>query len=380
MKKVIALIVAIVLVAGAVMVIKKKKRAIASAPMAAAYPLPVDAVTVMEGSLDISSHYIGTVEPLNYADISPRITGNILAVNVREGDLVRKGQLLVTIDDRQLKEKESAQAFEIPAAESQLSGAKSVYETQQAVYERDEMLYKAGAISLEALQRSKAQRDSARAQVKSLEDQIKALRNMYKAASVETSYTRLHSPIDGVVAKRLEEPGDLAVPGKPVLKVECTHGFKVAVQIPQTEMPLMKRGGRVVLSDGSARLETVVSRVYPAVTIGTLGTIEIDVPRRPFDVPSGGTVDVDVITRRIDKAAIIPLNALLENQSGSFAYKIEGGKISVLRVRVLGKNGEYAAVDGDLKNGDMVATGDEGKLLRLSEGMTVVPRKQGAEK
>ncbi len=384
MKKVIAIVIAIVLIAGAVVVIKKKKEAIARTPVAASYPLPIDAALAKEGSLDISSHYIGTIEPLNYADISPRITGNILAVNVREGDRVRKGQLLVTIDDRQLREKESAQALEIPAARSQLSGAKSVYETQQAVYERDDMLYKAGAISLEALQRSKAQRDSAYAEVKSLEDKIKALKNIYRAASVETSYAMLRSPIDGIVAKRLEEPGDLAVPGKPILKVECTHGFKVVVQIPETEMPLMKKGGRVMLSDGNVRLadgseEKIavgISRVYPAVDVGTLGTIEIDTPKRPFDMPSGGTVDVDVITGRTDKAMIIPLSALLENQGGSFAYRIEGGKVRVLKIQVVGRNGEYAAVKGGLKNGDMVATGDEGKLLRLSDGMTVVPRKQ----
>ncbi|MDA8169573.1 MAG: efflux RND transporter periplasmic adaptor subunit [Nitrospiraceae bacterium] len=380
MKKIIAIVIAIVLIAGAVMVIKKKKEAIARTPVAASYPLPVDAVAAKEGSLDISSRYIGTIEPLNYAGISPRITGNILTVNAREGDMVHKGQLLVTIDDRQLKEKEAAQALEVPEAKSQLSGAKSVYETQQAVYERDDMLYKAGAISLETLQRSKAQRDSACAQVESLEDKIKMLRNIYRAVSVETSYTRLRSPIDGVVARRLEEPGDLAVPGKPVLKVECTHGFKVAVQIPQTEMPLMKRGGRVVLSDGSAMLEAVISRVYPAVEAGTLGTIEIDTQKRPFDIPSGGTVDVDVITGRINRAVIIPLSALLEDQGGSFAYKIEDGKIKVLRVSIAGKNGDYAAVKGGLKNGDTVATGDEGKLLRLSDGMTVVPRKQAAER
>ncbi|MDA8088029.1 MAG: efflux RND transporter periplasmic adaptor subunit [Nitrospiraceae bacterium] len=380
-KKIIAIVVAIVLIAGAAVAIKKKKEAIARTPVAAVYPLPVDAATAKKGSLDISSEYIGTIEPLNYADISPRITGNILSVNVREGDIVHKGQLLVTIDDRQLAEKESAQALEIPEAKSQLSGAKSVYETQQAIYERDEMLYKAGAISLESLQRSKAQRDSAYAEVKSLQDKIKALKNIYRAAAVETSYARLRSPIDGIVAKRLEEPGDLAVPGKPVLKVECTSGFKVVVQIPQTEMPLMKKGGRVILYDGNTRLErsaATISRVYPAVDVGTLGTIEIDVPSRPFDVPSGGTVNVDVITGRIARDVIIPLNALLEDRSGSFVYRIDGGKIRVLRVHVAGKNGEYAALDGSLKNGDMVATGDEGKLLRLSDGMAVVARGQAA--
>ncbi|MEW6118146.1 MAG: efflux RND transporter periplasmic adaptor subunit [Nitrospirota bacterium] len=371
MKKTIAFAVAILLVIGAVIIIKNKKSAIAHTPTVASYPLPVEAAEAKEGSITISSHYIGTILPLRYADVSPRITGNILSVYVREGDVIHKGQLLVTLDDRTLREKESAQALEIPATEAQLAGANSGYETQQAIYERDEMLHREGAIALEALQKSRAQRDLSYAQVKSLEEKIKALKNAYKAASVETSYARLYSPIDGVVTRRLQEPGDLAVPGKAVLKVECTSDFKVAVQLPQAEMSSIKKGGAVILSDGRNKSEAAISRVYPAVTTGTLGTVEIAVPKRPFDIHSGGTVGVDVITGKTDTGIIVPLNALLESQRGCFVYKVNGNKITVSKVQVLGKNGEYATIQGALKNGDIVVTGDEGKLLRLSDGMSV---------
>jgi RND family efflux transporter MFP subunit len=374
MKKTIAVIVALLLIIGAVIVVKKKKASIEKTPAVASYPLPVETAAAREGSISISSRYLGTIMPLHYADIAPRITGNILAVSVREGDSVRKGQLLVTIDERALREREAAQALEITGTESQLAGARSVYETQQAVYERDEMLQKEGAISLEALQRSKAQRDSALAQVKSLEEKIKALRNIYSAASVETSYAQLHSPLNGVVTRRLQEPGDIAVPGKPVLKVEGLYGFKVVVQVPQVDMPLMKRGGRATLSDGQKKAEAVISRVYPAVTAGTMGTIEIDVNKPPFDIPSGGSVSVDVITGKIDKGLIVPLNALLENRKGSFVFKIENNQAKVISVQVLGKNSEFASVKGDMKNGDMVIVGDEGKLLRISDGMPVMPQ------
>lgn len=371
MKKAVAIVVAVLLVIGAVIIIKNKKSTIAHTPTVASYPLPVEAVEASEGSITVSSHYIGTILPLRYADISPRITGNVLSMHVREGDVIHKGQLLVTLDDRTLREKEAAQALEIPAAEAQLAGAKSGYETRQAVYERDEMLYREGAISLEGLQRSRAQRDSAFAQVKSLEEKIKALKNVYEAASVETSYASLYAPIDGVVTRRLHEPGDLAVPGKPVLKVEGTADFKVVVQLPQAEMPLMKKDGKAILSNGRNKLEAAISRVYPSVTMGTLGTIEMAVSERPFDIPSGGTVGVDVITGKTDTGIIVPLNAILENQRGSFVYRVDDNKITVLKVQALGKNGEYAAVKGVLEDRDIVAIGDEGKLLRLSEGMAV---------
>ncbi|MFN3479727.1 MAG: efflux RND transporter periplasmic adaptor subunit [Thermodesulfovibrionales bacterium] len=378
MKKIIAVVVALLLIVSAVIIIKKRKSAIEKTPVVSSYPLTVDVAEAKEGSIFKTSHYLGTIMPFNYADISARITGNILSVNVREGDPVHRGQLLVSIDDRALKERESAQLLEIASAEAQLAAAKSVYETQLAVYERDEMLYREGAISLEAMQKSKAQKDSALAQVKSLEEKIKALKNIYQSAAIETSYARLYAPFNGVVAKRLQEPGDLAVPGKPILRIEGTSRFKVLVQIPQTEMALMKRGGRAILSDGQNKMDAVISRVYPATTVGTMGAIEIDLSARPFNIPSGGAVSVDIITGKTDKGMIVPLNALLENQQGSFIYKVSENRIKVVKVLVLGKNSTSACIKGDIKAGDIVTTGDEGKLMRLSEEMSVIPVKEGA--
>ena len=375
MKKTIAVIAVVLLIIGAVVVVKMNKAAIEKTPAVAAYPLPVEAAEAREGSISLSSHYLGTVMPVHYADVSPRITGNLLSVTVREGDMIRKGQLLATIDDRALRERESAQALEIPATEAQLAGVKSLYETQQAVYARDEMLQKEGAISQEAWQRSRAQRDAAVAQVKSLEEKVKALRNVYQAATIETSYAQLNSPLDGVVAKRLQEPGDLAVPGRPVLKIEGLSAFKVVVQIPQADMSLMKKGGRVILADGQKKTDALVSRVYPAVTTGTMGTIEIDMLQRPFGVPSGGSVGVDVTTGKTDRGTTVPLNALLENRKGSFIYKVEDGKAKIIAVQVSGKNSETASLKGNIKNGEMVILGDEGKLLRIADGMPVVPQK-----
>jgi RND family efflux transporter MFP subunit len=381
MKKIIVVAVAILLIAGAVLVVMKKKGSIATTPAMASYPLPVEVAQAEEGSVTTSSHYLGMVVPVNYTDISPRITGNILSVTVREGDRVSKGQLLVAIDERALKERESAQALEVAGAEAQLAGARSVYETQQAIYERDQMLYKEQAISLEALQKSTAQKDAAYAQARSLEEKIKALKNSHNAAAFETSYARLYSPIDGIITKRLQEPGDLAMPGKPVLRVECTTDFKVVVQVPQADMVNMKTGVRVLFVNGGSKIGSSIIRVYPAITVNTLGTIEIPKPKELATIPSGGTVGVEVITGKTGPGMLVPLNALLETERGAFIFKAETAqgensqKVRVLPVQVLGKNGEYACVKGDIKKGDLVITGDEGKLLRLSEGMAVVASK-----
>jgi len=84
---------------------------------------------------------------------------------------------------------------------------------------------------------------------------------------------------------------------------------------------------------------------------------------------------VDVTTGKTDPGIVVPLNALLENRKGSFIYKVENGRAKIIFVQVLGKNSETASVKGDIKNGEMVVLGDEGKLLRIADGMSVVPQK-----
>jgi RND family efflux transporter MFP subunit len=212
--------------------------------------------------------------------------------------------------------------------------------------------------------------------VKSLEEKAKSAKKIHNATVIETSYARLSSPLDGVVAKRYQEPGDLAVPGKPIIRVEGVAPFKIIVQVAQTEVALLKKGGRVVLTDGKRMMEAAISRIYPAVSGSALGIVEIDVPKRPFGVPSGGTVGMEVVTGKTEHGVIIPLNALLENQRGSFVFKVEGGKIKIAAVQVLGKNNDYASVTGEIKRGDVLAVGDEGKLLRLNDGMAVLPQKR----
>jgi RND family efflux transporter MFP subunit len=375
-KKIIIIVVVVLLLIGAVVVIKNKKAHIAKTPAVAAYPLPVEVAGAREGSILTTSHYLGTLVPYQFAEVAPRITGNILTVMVREGDRVHKGQLLAAIDDRTLKEREAAQELDIIGTEAQIAGAKSLYETQQGIFGRDEMLYKETAISREAFDRSKAQRDAAYAQLISLEEKVKSLRKIYNASVVETSYARLGSPFDGVVAKRFQEPGDLAVPGKPVVRIEGPSQCKIVVQIAQSEMELMKKGGPVVLADGKNKMEAMISRVYPAVGGSALGIIEIDRSNRPFGLPSGAGVGVDVVTGKTAAGVVVPLRALLENQRGSFVYKVEGDKIKVIKVRVLGKNNDYATITGEIKGGEVVAVGDEGKLLRLDNGMVIRPQKQ----
>ena len=282
-RKIIFILIVVILIAAGVLLVKKKKGEIARLAPPQTAPPAVQVAPVGQGTLEVSAHYLGTIVPFTRSDLAARISGNILTIAKREGDLVRKGELLVTIDDRELLDRTVAVNAELLATRQKLAGAESAYATQKAVYRRDEALYKAGAISQEALERSRAALDGSKAIVDAYEESLKGLAMNTRVAQTQASYANIYAPFSGVVSKRWNEPGDLAVPGKPILTIDKSAPFKVLVQVPQEELTTLQAGTQVYLTNGDQRLSAQVDRVYPALGKSMLATVEVIVPAAPLD-------------------------------------------------------------------------------------------------
>jgi len=376
-KRILTIVVIALLIAGGVIVVKKKRAELAKTPTLKTSPVPVNIVKVKRGDLVSSIHYLGEIKPLNYADVSSRILSRIVSVNVREGDRVKKGEVLVELDSSELRETLRAKEHEVQAVKEEIAGAESRYRTLQSVFSRDEMLYENGAISKEKYELSRAARDEALSRLNALRDRLHSLEKALDVIKVKLGYTRIRAPFDALISGRLLEPGDMAVPGKPILRIYSPHGFRTIVKVPEKEIMNVKKGGRAILRYNGRSMEASVSRIYPAVTAVTLGTIEIDTPRAPFDLPPGSRVAVDVVTETRKSVLLVPVNALLEDRRGAFVFTVSDGKIKTVKVKLLGKNSRYAGIEAPLSPGDPVVVGSEGKLLMLGDGIRVNPVAQG---
>ncbi len=373
---VIFILVAVLLVVGGIALVKKKQGEIARLAKPQTPPPAVEVAPVSEGDLEVAVHYLGTIVPFTRSDISSRISGNILAIAKREGDAVRRGEGLVTIDDRELADRIVAVNAELLSTRRKLAGAQSVYGTQKSVYERDVTLQKAGAISQEALDRSRAARDSAKAAADAYEESLKGLAMNTAVARTQAGYARLAAPFDGVVSRRWNEPGDLAVPGKPILTIEKRSPYKVLAQVPQEELARIRPGTPVHLRDGDRRIEAAVNRVYPALGKSMLATVEVVTKSAPFNLPSDATVGMDLVVRRI-KGLIVPEQAVVTGPRGPVVYRVRDGVVHLLPVEFLGAGSGKAAVRGELHAGDRLAVAQENKLLTLVEGSRVTPAGAG---
>lgn len=372
-KKWISILVIVVLAVAAIAVVKRKQKEIADLPKPAPQPMTVQTAVAGKGALEVLSHQMGEIKPFTNADIAPRITGHILSIPKREGDWVEKGEVVCVIDDRELADRAAAIRDEASATRQRLAGAKSVYETQRAVTDRDEKLFLAGAISKEALERSRSTLDSVKASVDAYKETIKGLEKNADAAKLQTEYSKVKAPFSGVIIKRLAEPGDLAVPGKPVLAIEQKTPVKVVAQVPQELIQKLEPGAKVYLSDGTASIHSTITRVYPALGKNFMGSIEMVFGKSPFELPTGATVGIDIVTADVN-GIIIPQNAVVHTDKGYFIYLVENKDIIRIRqVEFLASGRGMAAINvkGDLPEGTVVAVGQENRLLTLIDGAKV---------
>ena len=367
---VIFVLAAVLLIAAGFLLVEKKKGELARLPTPQAPAPTVQVAPVSQGTLELTAHYLGSIEPFTRSDLSARISGNILTISKREGDSVRQDETLVTIDDRELLDRAVAVDAEVLATRRKLAGAQSAYTTQKAVYERDVALHKAGAVSQEALERSRAAMDGAKATVDAYEESLKGLAMNTAVAKTQAGYARITAPFSGVVSRRWSEPGDLAAPGKPILTIEKTSTYKVLAQVPQEELSGIRPGTSVRLTNGSQAIAATVNRIYPALGKNLLATVEVLTKSSPFNLPSSATVGFDLVSRKVE-GLIVPDQAVVRSAQGAFVYLVKDGVVRIMSVKLLGMANGKAAINSGLPLGAQVAVAQENKLLTLSEGSKV---------
>ncbi|MDR3560241.1 MAG: efflux RND transporter periplasmic adaptor subunit [Negativicutes bacterium] len=361
--------VVILALAAGLVVIKNKELATTNKPVQR--NVPVQVATAKSGVVPVTLHYLGKAESVLTADITSRIAASILAVRYREGDTVRAGEVLVDLDDMTLANKVRASDADTRAAQSLVASAESNYQAQKASFDRDEYLYKNKALSQEAYERSKAITDAAYSQIVVAQERVKFLSESRQASATELGYAHIAAPFAGVITKRSAEPGELAVPGKPLLTLQgMNDGYKITTQVPQEQAVTLKPGIDVIVSDGTNKATATVYKVYPALASNSLVTVEIRMTEMPFKLPAGSNLGVDFVMNRAE-GLVVPVQALAINKKGAFVVIVgENNVVHQAPVQVVGRNDKEAAITGIDPNATVVV-GQENLLMQLMDGKTV---------
>ncbi len=180
-------------------------------------PAPEHTLQVREEAQTTWYEAVGTVRSRTQTTVAPQVTGQILAVRAEAGDHVKKDQVLANLDSREYTAR-------LEQARSALFSAQAERELATMAYDRFKGLFEKKAVTLEQLESAEARRKQADAAVSVAEQKV-------EEAQTLLGYTTLHSPMDGVVADRLAEPGDIAYPGKALLVLHDPEDLRLEANV-----------------------------------------------------------------------------------------------------------------------------------------------------
>ena len=180
-------------------------------------PIPEHTLPVREEAQTTWYEAVGTVRSRVQTTVASQLTGQILDVLVEAGDQVREGQALAYLDSREYTAR-------LEQARSALISAQAERELAATAHDRFKGLFEKKAVTLEQLESTEARRKQADAAVSVAEQKV-------EEAQTLLGYTTLHSPMNGVVADRLAEPGDLAYPGKALLVLHDPEDLRLEANV-----------------------------------------------------------------------------------------------------------------------------------------------------
>ncbi len=207
---------------------------------------------VIERTLPSRLRWPGTVGADTVARIAPKLPGRILEITVDIGDRVKRGQLLARLDDRRLQ-------AQLRAAEAVLAAAEAQAARAAADARRIRHLFRQQAATRRDLDAAVAAERSSRARAEQARQQIEAVRAQLRE-------TRLYAPFAGNVIARLADPGDMALPGKPVLVVQNPDRLEVRTHVPERCAAFLRPGTEVgvIVPAKGLRLQAPVTEMAAA--------------------------------------------------------------------------------------------------------------------
>lgn len=328
-------------------------------------PAPVEVAAVSVKTVTVAEHTIGTVVANSTVNVTSQVAGQVMAAAFKEGQLVRKGDVLFRLDPRPFQAALDQAMANLARDQASLEAARH----DQARYET---LFKQNAISAQ-------QRDQYTAQAGALTGSVRADLAAVAIARLNLEYASIRSPVDGKTGPILIQPGNLVKANDTAALVVVTQiqPIKVSFFLPQTDLPRiqtqMARGN--LNAEISAHGDSTVLTAPVDFTGNTVnnqtGTIELRAtfPNRDARLVPGELVDVSVTMDRLRDAIVVPSTAVNVGPNGHYVYTVDAQSLPhMVPVSVVYDDGSQATVSGKLAAGSAVIT--EGQL-RVEPGKPV---------
>jgi membrane fusion protein, multidrug efflux system len=323
--------------------------------------LPVTVATLHRGPMEAVLRFSTNLEAESSVAVLSQATRRVEQLQVEEGDRVRKGQLLLRLQDDEQR--------------TSLAKVQSQLDKTRREYERQKRMHAAELISEQAM-------NDATYEIEQLELALDEARR-------QLSYTEVLAPISGTVTRRLVSLGDHVTPNQHLFDLVDFDSIVALVHVPEKELPRLKVGqpARISAPALGGRIDARIERLSPVVDPRS-GTVKVtvDVPHRPGLRP-GMYVDVELVVDRQPDSLLVPKRALVYDTDQVYVFRLKGGTVERLLVRPAledAANVQPTPSEGGLAEGDRVVVAGQaglkdGDRVRLTGAAPKPGAKPGAK-
>lgn len=296
----------------------------------------------------------GKIEAVNNASLSTRMMGFVDRIKVNIGDKVKKGQLLVSINNSDLRAK-------LAQVNAKITEAKAAYNNAEKDYERFKNLYEENSASRKELDDNTANYEMAKAR-------LEAAKQMKNEVESQFAYVNIRAPFNGVITNKFVEEGDMANPGMPLIAMEAPGNFEVKAMVPETYISSITPGTKVkvhVKSIGKTIPGTVSEVSASAKNTGSQYPVKVALEKGGEEIRSGmyASVEFPVTAEEQNKVVLVPSEAIIHRGGLTGIYTISNKNIAMLRWIRLGEDyGDQVEVLSGLSPDEEYIVSAKGKL------------------
>jgi membrane fusion protein, multidrug efflux system len=368
-------IIAILVLAIAGLIYYRKQQDAAQAAKAKAAAanrsVPITTATVRQGSSGVYINALGTVTPVYTATITSRVDGQINSVNYKEGQMVKKGDVLIEIDPRPYQ-------AALTQAQGTLAHDEALLNESRIDLDRYQLAFNRNAIA-------KQQLDDQLQTVKQYEGSVKNDQGTVASASTNLDYATIKAPIDGRVGLRLLDPGNIVTAGSttPLVVITQLQPITVIFSIAEDYLPQIQKQlhlGNKMSVEALDRAQQTKLAMGSLLTLDnvvdtTTGTVKLKAifPNNDLSLFPSQFVNARLLVDTQQNASLAPTAAIQRNAQGTFVYVINPDQTAAVQTVTVGTtDGSTAAVQG-LQSGQVIAvTGfdklQDGAKVSISNG------------
>lgn len=325
-------------------------------------------VAVTRGDLNKQVQATGKLDAVRKVDVGAQVSGQLQTLYVKEGDMVKKGDLLAVIDPKKAQNDVTEAQETIHELESNVALAKAELQLAEVTYQRQLSLSKLQAVSKQELDQAQTDVAVKKARVATYQSQIKRNQATLDTAKTNLKYTQITAPMDGIVTfiKTLQGQTVIAAQEAPtILTLADLNTMLVKAEVSEADVIYLEPGQVVsftVLGASDKRFSGVLKDILPTPekindAIFYYARFEVPNPQHLLKLQMTAQVKIDLESHK--NVLLLPLSALGDEVSPQ-VYQVEvldGEKAEKRQVKIGSRNDVQVEVIEGLKEGEQVVTG-----------------------